>query len=104
MNFLTAYIIFLLDTVQTALTGADVYFWFIAGFGNVERLKDSNFSPIDSPTIDAFISLIVQGFFCYRIWTLNKRALWICLLIAIVRMLLATFQPYCCYYRLIHYS
>jgi len=79
-----AYSVFLVETVQTALTGADVYFWFMAGFGNVERLKDSNFSPIDSPTIDAFISLIVQGFFCYRIWTLNKRALWICLLIAVL--------------------
>jgi hypothetical protein len=65
----------------------------MAGFGDVERLKDSNFSPIDSPTIDAFISLIVQGFFCYRIWTLNKRALWICLLIAVVRILLAI-SPY----------
>jgi hypothetical protein len=65
----------------------------MAGFGDVERLKDSNFSPIDSPTIDAFISLIVQGFFCYRIWTLNKRALWICLLIAVVRILLSI-SPY----------
>jgi hypothetical protein len=61
----------------------------MAGFGNLERLNDSKFSPIDSPTIDAFISLIVQGFFCYRIWTLNKRTLWICLLIAVVRVLLA---------------
>jgi len=61
----------------------------MAGFGNLERLNDSNFSAIDSPTMDAFISLIVQGFFCYRIWTLNKRALWICLLIAVVRVLLA---------------
>jgi hypothetical protein len=58
--------------------------WFMAGFGNLELLKKSNFSPIDSPTIDAFISLIVQGFFAYRIWTLNKRALWLCLLIVVV--------------------
>jgi hypothetical protein len=69
----------------------------MAGFGNLERLTDSDFSPIDNPTMDALISLIVQVFFCYRIWTLNKRALWVCLLIAIVRML-ATFQPYCRYY------
>ncbi|KAH9066219.1 hypothetical protein EDB87DRAFT_1573837 [Lactarius vividus] len=39
---------------------------------------------LDSPTIDAFISLIVQGFFCYRIWTLNKRMWWLCLIIAIL--------------------
>ncbi|KAI0289823.1 hypothetical protein BC826DRAFT_913983, partial [Russula brevipes] len=81
-----AYFVFLLETAQTALTGADVYYWFITGFGDVERLKNSQFSPIDSPVIDAFISLIVQGFFCYRIWALNKRALWLCVLISIVRM------------------
>lgn len=84
-----AYFVFLLETAQTALTGADVYYWFMAGFGNLERLNDSNFSAIDSPTIDAFISLIVQGFFCYRIWTLNKRALWICLLIAVLSIVQA---------------
>jgi len=84
-----AYFVFLLETAQTALTGADVYYWFMAGFGNLERLNDSNFSAIDSPTIDAFISLIVQGFYCYRIWTLNKRALWICLLIAVLSIVQA---------------
>jgi len=84
-----AYFVFLLETAQTALTGADVYFWFMAGFGNLDRLDNSNFSAIDSPTIDAFISLIVQGFFCYRIWSLNKQALWICLLIAILSVVQA---------------
>ncbi|KAH9035933.1 hypothetical protein EDB85DRAFT_822472 [Lactarius pseudohatsudake] len=79
-----AYFIFLFETVQTALTGADVYYWFMAGFGDLNRLRDSNFSAIDSPTIDAFVSLIVQGFFCYRIWTLNKRMWWLCLIIAIL--------------------
>jgi hypothetical protein len=79
-----AYSVFLIETVQTALTGGDIYYWFIAGFGDLERLKNSRFSAIDSPTIDAFISLIVQGFFCYRIWTLNKRMWWLCVIIAIL--------------------
>ncbi|KAH8995474.1 hypothetical protein EDB92DRAFT_208393 [Lactarius akahatsu] len=79
-----AYFIFLFETVQTALTGADVYYWFMVGFGDLNRLRNSNFSAIDSPTIDAFISLIIQGFFCYRIWTLNKRMWWLCLIIAIL--------------------
>jgi hypothetical protein len=57
----------------------------MAGFGDFDRLKNSKFSPIDIPTIDAFISLIVQVFFCYRIWTLNKRMWWFSLIIAIVR-------------------
>ncbi|KAH9032050.1 hypothetical protein EDB85DRAFT_2238161 [Lactarius pseudohatsudake] len=78
-----AYFVFLLDTVQTALTGADIYYWFVDGFGDVERLKRSHFSPIDSPITTTVISSIVQGYFCYRIWMLNKRSLWICLVIAI---------------------
>jgi len=79
-----AYSVFIMETVQTALTGADVYIWFMAGFGDLERLRKSNFSPIDSPTIDGVISLIIQGFFAYRIWTLNKRALWLSLLIIVL--------------------
>jgi hypothetical protein len=72
------------ETVQTALTGADVHYWFIQGFGNVEQLKDSHYAPIDIPIIDSIISLVVQEYFCYRIWTLNKRLLWPCITIAIV--------------------
>jgi hypothetical protein len=79
-----AYFVFLIETVQTALTGCDIYYWFMAGFGDFDRLKNSKFSPIDIPTIDAFISLIVQVFFCYRIWTLNKRMWWFSLIIAIL--------------------
>jgi glucose uptake protein GlcU len=33
----------------------------------------------------SIISLIVQEYFCYRIWTLNKRLSWLCVIIAIVR-------------------
>jgi hypothetical protein len=82
------YFVFLLETVQTALTGADVYYWFMAGFGDLARLKNSHFSPIDSPTVDAITSFIVQGFYCYRIWTLHKQSWWLSLIIAIVRMLM----------------
>ena len=87
----TAYFVFLLETVQTGLTGADVYYRFMAGFGDFEGLKKSRFSPIDTPTMDGFISLIVQVFFCYRIWTLNKRLWWLCVVIAAVSLTLLTF-------------
>ena len=37
-------------------------------------LKTKNiFSAIDDPTMNATIILIVQEFYCYRIWTLKKR-------------------------------
>ncbi|KAF8273646.1 hypothetical protein EI94DRAFT_1795052 [Lactarius quietus] len=77
------FLVFLLETIQTALTGADVYYWFVAGFGNVERLGNSHFSPIDVPIISSAISLSVQGYFCYRIWVLNERSSWICWIIAV---------------------
>jgi hypothetical protein len=81
-----AYFTFLLETIQTILTGSDVYYWFIEGFGDVERLKQSHFAPIDIPLVHAVISLVVQQYFCYRIWMLNKRSAWFCIVIAIVRV------------------
>jgi hypothetical protein len=83
-----AYFVFLVETVQTALTGADAHYWFIQGFGNVEKLKDSHYAPIDIPIIDSIISLVVQEYFCYRIWTLNRRWSWFCAATAIVRIFL----------------
>jgi hypothetical protein len=87
----TVYFVFLLETVQTALTGADVYYWFIIGFGDLEGLKKSRFSAIDVPIMDAFISLIVQMFFCYRIWTLSKRLWWFCIVTVLVSFMLLIF-------------
>ncbi|KAI9444536.1 hypothetical protein H4582DRAFT_823287 [Lactarius indigo] len=78
-----AYFVFMLETAQTALTGADVYYWFVAGFGNVERLGNSHFAPIDVSIITGLIALIVQGYFCYRIWLLNRRSSWFCWIIAV---------------------
>ncbi|KAH9066189.1 hypothetical protein EDB87DRAFT_694071 [Lactarius vividus] len=78
-----AYFIFVLETVQTALTGADIYYWFVAGFGDVERLGNSHFTPIDDPIMTAVSSLVVQGYFCYRIWVLTNGRSWICWIIAI---------------------
>jgi len=77
-----AYFVFALETVQTALTGSDVHYWFLAGFGDVERLKSSHYAPVDIAIMDAIISLIVQEYFCYRIWTLNRKS-WFCLIIAV---------------------
>jgi hypothetical protein len=85
-----AYSVFLVETVQTALNGADVFFWFIDGFGDVERLQDSHFAPIDIPIIHAAISFVVQVYFCYRIWILSKRrSSWLCVIIITVSMLQA---------------
>ncbi|KAI0253500.1 hypothetical protein BJV78DRAFT_181739 [Lactifluus subvellereus] len=81
---LLACFVFLLETAQTALTGADVYYWFMAGFGDLKSIESYWFSRIDIAVMDAIISLIVQGFFCYRIWVLNKRLLWFCVVVAVL--------------------
>ncbi|KAH9017468.1 hypothetical protein EDB83DRAFT_2571199, partial [Lactarius deliciosus] len=77
-----AYFVFLLETAQTALTGADAYYWFVDGFGNV-HLGNSHFAPVDNPIITAVISLVVQGYFCHRIWMLSRRSSLICCVIAV---------------------
>jgi len=82
-----AYFAFLLETLQTALNGADVFYWFIQGFGDVDRLQNSHFAPIDIPIIHAIISFVVQVYFCYRIWILNKRSSWLCIIIATASVL-----------------
>ncbi|KAH9064367.1 hypothetical protein EDB87DRAFT_1598574 [Lactarius vividus] len=70
--------VFLIESLQTALTGADLYYWFVSGFGNLERLTSPYASPFD-------VSLIVQFFFVYRIWVLSGRTSWLlCLIICLV--------------------
>ncbi|KZV63585.1 hypothetical protein PENSPDRAFT_657208 [Peniophora sp. CONT] len=78
------YLIFIVEAVQTAMTGADMYFWFMAGFGNVARLANSYISPIDIPFFVSLISLIVQQFFCYRIYMINRASWPIAVLISLV--------------------
>ena len=78
------YGVFLLETVQTALTGADLYYWFASGFGNMVHLTNPYLSAFDTPMLGSIIALIVQGFFCYRIWRFNKSAWWVSGLIGCV--------------------
>jgi hypothetical protein len=67
------------------MTGSDVYYWFIEGYGVAERLQQSHLTPIDIPLVEAVISLTVQEYFCYRIWTLTRNV-WLCFSIATVRV------------------
>ncbi|KAH9039085.1 hypothetical protein EDB85DRAFT_2141337 [Lactarius pseudohatsudake] len=44
---LLVYSVFLVETVQTALTGADLYYWFVSGFGKMDHLAAPYESPFD---------------------------------------------------------
>jgi len=76
---IVVYIVFILETVQTALarlSGADLYYWFAAGFGNPDHLFSSFLSFLDVPIMGFFVALIVQFFFVYRIWVLSEKRWW----------------------------
>ncbi|KAH9954673.1 hypothetical protein BC827DRAFT_1143235, partial [Russula dissimulans] len=92
---LVAYLVFLIEMTQTILSGADIYYWFIDGFGNFDQLRQSHYSPIDLPIMHAVISFIVQQYFCYRIWVLtrarDRRSSWLCIVIAVVRVRVSPF-------------
>jgi hypothetical protein len=87
-----AYFAFVAETVQTALTGTDVYYWFVEGFGNVERLAESHFTDIDIAIIHAIVAPVIKGYFCFRIWTLSKRSLNFCIVIALVHLASSSFK------------
>ena len=79
------YSIFFLETVQTALSGADLYYWFAAGFGKIDHLVSPFASFFDLPIMGSVLSLSVQFFFAYRIFVLSeKRSWWLCALISLV--------------------
>ncbi|KAI9428716.1 hypothetical protein H4582DRAFT_1817399 [Lactarius indigo] len=82
---LLVYSVFLVETLQTALSGADLYYWFVSGFGNIDHLTTPYESPFDVPIIGSVVALTVQIFFVYRIWVLSRRSSWfICLFICLV--------------------
>ena len=83
------YSIFLLETVQTILSGADLYHWFAAGFGKFRYLISPFASFVDVPIMGSVVSLSVQCFFVYRIRVLSeKRSLWLCVIICLVTLFL----------------
>ncbi|KAI0065683.1 hypothetical protein BV25DRAFT_1821343 [Artomyces pyxidatus] len=80
------YTVLLFESLQTAFTGADIYYWFAEGFGDLFRLQDPYISPFDIPFMSALIAFIIQTFFCYRIWVLKKSLWWLCFIIIAVSL------------------
>ncbi|KAJ7828711.1 hypothetical protein B0H13DRAFT_2373056 [Mycena leptocephala] len=77
------YGLFVLDILQTVMVTADAFHWFVYGFGNMDRLNDTFLNSWDVPLLDAVISLVVQGFYCWRIHVLRK-SLFLPILIAMI--------------------
>ncbi|KAI0270130.1 hypothetical protein BGY98DRAFT_277159 [Russula aff. rugulosa BPL654] len=69
--------VFALETVQTVLTGADVYYWFASGYGDLNRLSTPFASAIDVPIMGSIVSAMVQFFYAYRVWILSNKKRWL---------------------------
>ena len=84
---IVVYSIFFLETVQTGLSGADLYHWFAAGFQNFRDLTSPFASFVDVPMMGSVVSLSVQFFFVYRIFVLSEKRSWrLCVLICLVTL------------------
>ncbi|PFH45338.1 hypothetical protein AMATHDRAFT_71798 [Amanita thiersii Skay4041] len=77
-------VVFLLETLQVACTEADIFYWFGSGYGNLTKLDNTYISPLDTPLINSVVAFIVQVFFCYRIWKINKTYWPICIFIVAI--------------------
>lgn len=87
------YGIFFLETVQTVLRGADLFYWFASGYGDMKHLLNPFTTPFDGPILESLVSTIVRFFYAYRIWVItNKRSWWLCFLICLVRQSLASLK------------
>ncbi|PPR05262.1 LOW QUALITY PROTEIN: hypothetical protein CVT26_012409 [Gymnopilus dilepis] len=83
-NKILVYGLYFLETVQTAMTAADLCFWFATGFGDINNLNQVNLSPFDAPMVCSIVACIVQCFYGFRIYMLRSSFLWVSLLIVVM--------------------
>ena len=62
-----------------------MYQWFGSGYGNLLELGNIQLSGVDTPMLGAFVAAAVQMFYCYRIYTINKKAWGVSVIVALVR-------------------
>ena len=84
---ITVYTVFSMEFASSIMSIYDMYHWFAKGFGSILALGDVQLSTVDTPMMGAFVAAAVQMFYCYRIYTINKKAWWISVVVALVRLL-----------------
>ncbi|KAJ7286436.1 hypothetical protein C8J57DRAFT_1497095 [Mycena rebaudengoi] len=80
------YIVYLLELAATTMYFADAYHWFCEGYGNLFFLDDIFLSAIDTPMIGSFLAAIAQCYYCYRLWTINRYTLPICIFVVLLAL------------------
>ncbi|KAJ7484758.1 hypothetical protein FB451DRAFT_92131 [Mycena latifolia] len=83
------YLIFFFMALSTCLNAADAYFWYADGFGNLIQFSQAHISPFYTPIMGSLIAMIIQLFFCYRIWVIKSSAIYLSIAIAIISVLQA---------------
>ncbi|KAJ7259210.1 hypothetical protein C8J57DRAFT_1135185 [Mycena rebaudengoi] len=78
------YIVYLLELTAATLYFADIYHWFAVGFGNLIFLDDIYFSVVDQPLMSSILGAIAQCYYCYRIWTINRRTVPIIVIVVLL--------------------
>lgn len=71
-----AYGLFAIDVVQTALATWDGIEWFVLGWGDPMRLTIVYTAGINSPLMDSLVALLVQSYYCWRIYVLSGVLWW----------------------------
>jgi len=80
------YIVFSLEIASSIMTISDIFHWFAAGFGSIAALGEIELSAVDTPMLGAFVAAFVQMFYCYRIYTINKMASGIAVVVALLAL------------------
>ncbi|KAF9444046.1 hypothetical protein P691DRAFT_737054 [Macrolepiota fuliginosa MF-IS2] len=62
---------FFLETVQTVMSAADGFHWFVFGYGDTRKLGEYFLANFDAPMMYSIIALISQGVYCWRIYHLS---------------------------------
>jgi hypothetical protein len=80
---LLIYGVYMVELVQVCCAGADTYYWFCSGYGNLGHLDNTYLSPFDNPMLGSIVAFIVQIFFCHRIWKLRTNN-WYIMMCAVI--------------------
>ncbi|KAJ7755373.1 hypothetical protein DFH07DRAFT_492788 [Mycena maculata] len=83
------YLIFFFMALSMCLNAADAFFWYGSGFGNLIQFTKAHISPFYTPILGSVIALIIQLFFCYRIWIIKSQALYLSIAIAFISVIQA---------------
>jgi len=83
------YFVLAFETAQTIMNGVDAFQWFASGFGDLLVITKPGISAIYTPLMGSIIALVVQFFFCYRIFLIKRSAWWLCCIIAAISVMQA---------------